>query len=138
VGEVKITRELLDSYQKYRKEIPLLENELRELWLTDKGFGSSVILDYRDGYPRPQSVVGFDGALYERRKTALARKKEMVKAVEEWINGIEDGQTRCIFRMYYIEGMSWARISQKTGYGGNADYPRIMIRDKYLKDMGIN
>ena len=137
MGEVRITRELLDGYQKHKKEIPLLENEIHELWTTEKGFGNSVILDYREGFPRPQSVVGFDGALYERRKAVLAKKKEMVKAVEEWINGIEDGQTRCVFRMYYIEGLTWAKIARKTGYGGNADYPRLHIRDDYLKNQGI-
>ena len=133
MGEIRITRKLLENYQKYKREIPLLENELKELLETDRGLGSSVILDYRDGFPKPRSVVGFDWELYERRKTALARKKEMVKAAEEWVNGIEDGQTRYVFRMYYMEGMSWAKIARKMGYGGNADYPRRHIRDKYLE-----
>ena len=35
--EVKITRKLLDSYKKLKRELPVLEYELNELWMTDKG-----------------------------------------------------------------------------------------------------
>lgn len=134
---VKITRKLLKDYQKIKREISILEWELNELRTTDKGIGNSVIMDYRDGFPRPQSVVGFDQALYDRRLAALESKKAKCAAVERWINSIEDGQTRCVFRMYYIDGMSWGKISQKIGYRNNADYPRRYIRDKYLEKGGI-
>ena len=137
MGQIRITRKLLENYRKYKSEIPLLEAELEELWMTEKGMGNSVILDYRDGFPRPRSVVGFDGDLYRRRKAELQSKKDKVAAVEKWINAIEDGQTRCVFRMFYMDGMSWTKIAQKTGYGGNADYPRLHIRDDYLKSQGI-
>ncbi len=137
MGRIKITRRLLNNYRKYKMEIPLLEYELDEFWMTDKGMGNSTILDYRTGFPRPQSVVGFDMALYRRRKGALQRKKEQVEAVEKWIDAIEDGQTRCVFRMFYIDGMSWAKIAQRTGYSKSPDYPRLHIRDAYLKNQGI-
>lgn len=103
----------------------------------DNGFGNSTIFDYQTGYPRPQSVVGFDWPLYEARKKNLARKKAEAAVVEKWINAIEDGQTRCVFRMFYMDGMNWEKIAAKTGYTGNPDYPRLMIRDKYLKKMKI-
>ena len=104
---------------------------------TDSGIGNSTILDYRTGQPRPQSVVGFDKELYDRRERSLEKKKAQVKAVEQWINQIEEGQTRCIFRMYYIDGMTWLKIADKTGYTGNPDYVRIVIRDKFLLKCGI-
>lgn len=130
---IKITRKLLDDYRKIKREIPILEIELEEMKTTDSGIGNSTILDYRTGQPRPQSVVGFDRELYRRRKKTLEKKKAQIKAVEQWINQIEDGQTRCIFRMYYIDGMTWIRIAAKTGYTGNPDYPRRHIRDAYLE-----
>ena len=34
---VEMTRAKLDGYRKLVQEIPILECELRELWLTDKG-----------------------------------------------------------------------------------------------------
>lgn len=135
--EVKITGNLLRNYQKYKREIPFLRAELDEMLTTDAGLGSSVILDYQRGYPRPQSVVGFDFDLYEHRKEVLERRKAQVKAVEQWIESIEDGQIRCVFRMRYINGMSWVRIAEKTGYGGREDYVRVVLRDRYLKKCGI-
>ena len=134
---IKVTRKLLDDYRKIKREIPMLEIELEEMKTTDSGIGNSTILDYRTGQARPQSVVGFDKELYGRRKRSLEKKKAQVKAVEQWINQIEDGQTRCIFRMYYIDGMTWKKIALKTGYSNSPDYPRLHIRDAYLDKCGI-
>lgn len=135
--EIRITKKLLNNYKKYKREIPFLQAELDEMLTSDAGIGNSTIFDYRSGYPQPQSVVGFDWPLYEHRQKVLERRKEQVAAVEQWINGIQDGQTRCVFRMRYIEGQSWVKIAEKTGYGGNIDYPRKMIRDKYLGKCGM-
>lgn len=134
---VKITGKLLKNYQKYKHEILFLEDELEEMLTSDAGLGNSVILDYQRGYPQPQSIVGFDFDLYEHRKGVLEHRKAQVKTVEQWIEGIEDGQTRCIFRMRYINGMSWVKVAEKTGYGGREDYVRRVIRDGYLKKCKI-
>lgn len=135
--EIKITKNLLKNYQKYKREIPFLKAELEEMLTSDAGIGNSTILDYQNGYPRPQSVVGFDWGLYEHRKQTLKYRELQVKTVEQWIKNIEDGQTRCIFYMRYIDGMSWVKIAKKTGYGGREDYVRLHIRDDYLKKCGI-
>lgn len=135
--EIKITRNLLDNYRKTKNEIPLLEEELQNMKRGDSGFGNSTIFDYKTGHPRPQPVVGFDWELYEKRKKNVERKKDEVSAVEKWIESIENGQTRCIFKMFYIDGMKWDKIAKKIGYKDNEDYPRICIRDKYLKKMKI-
>ena len=132
-----MTKKKLDEYRKLKRVIPFLEAELKELWNTDKGMGNSVIMDYSDGFPRPQSVVGFDQDRYDRIKMVLNNKKKKVEEVEEWIDSIEDGQTRCVFRMFYVDGMKWERIAVKTGYSESPDYPRLHIRDAYLKKCGI-
>lgn len=104
---------------------------------SEAGIGNSTIFDYRSGHPQPQSVVGFDWPLFEHRQKVLERRKAQVEAVEQWINGIQEGQARCVFRMRYIEGQSWVKIADKTGYGGREDYVRLMIRDKYLEKCKI-
>lgn len=134
---IKVTKKLLNNYKKTKREIPLLEAELEEMQQGDNGFGNSTICDYRSGFPRAQAVVGFDWGLYEQRERTLKRKKDEVKAVKQWIDNIEDGQTRCVFKMFYIDGMSWVKIADRIGYGGNTDYPRLYIRDKYLKERNI-
>lgn len=134
---IKITRKLLDDYRKLKREVPLLETELEEMKQGDNGLGNSTINDYRTGQARPQSVVGFDWKLYEHRRGVLDYKRAKAEAVEKWINAIEDGQTRCVFKMFYVDGMGWVKIADRTGYGGNADYPRKYIRDKYLQEQGV-
>ena len=138
-GKIKITKRLLNDYRKMKREIPILAAELIEMKEGDNGFGNSVILDCRTGEPRPQSVIGFDWKLYERREKILEDKKAKCRAVEQWINAIEDGQTRCVFKMFYIDGMSWLKIADKIKAMGDhrEDYARICIRDAYLKKCGI-
>ena len=135
--EVKITRKLLDSYRKLKREIPILERELDELWRTDRGMGNSVILNGKNGSKKPETVVGFDYEKYNRRKAILARKRKQAEAVEKWIDDIQDGQTRCVFKMFYQDGMTWEKIATKIGYSQSPDYPRLIIRDKYLKSQDI-
>lgn len=136
--EIKITRKLLNDYKKTLWEIPILEYELQQMKTTDAGIGSSTIFDYRDGYGRPQSVVGFDRERYEKKEKVLERKKREAKAVKEWIESIEEVRTRRVFQLRYMEkDMNWVKIALKTGYAGKEYYPRIHIRDKYLKKMGI-
>lgn len=137
MDEIRITKKLLDNYKKLKREIPILEMELEEMRTTDSGLVSSTILDYRTGYARPQHIVGFDWTLYECRQRTLEQKKEQVQAVEKWIQCIDDGQARCIFKMFYMDGMSWLRIAVKTGYASSPDYPRLYVRDKYLKKCKI-
>ena len=80
-----ITRKKLEDYKKNKRSIPMLEAELAEMLHTDAGLGSSVILDYKKGYPAPQSVVGFNGPAYDRRQKELERIKKDCQEVEEWI-----------------------------------------------------
>ncbi len=129
----KVTKKMLEEYRKTKADIPILQAELENMRQGEVGIGTSVIMDYKKGYPRPQSVSGFDWPLYERRQKALQKKQENCQAVERWIEEIDDGRTRCVFRMYYIEGLGWEKIAAKLGYHGKPDYPRLHVRDKYLK-----
>ena len=134
---IKITKQLLQDYDKIKREIPLLRAEINEMQHSDSGLGSSTIIDYHKGFPRPQAVVGFDQEKYERRVKRLREKERQVAVVEEWIENIEDDRARLVFQMFYIKKFSWTKIAKSIGYAGNADYVRLHIRDKYLKKQGI-
>ena len=136
VDEIKITRKLLDNYKKLKRE-PILGLELDEMKNGEAGLGNSVILDGRTGINRPQSVVGFDQERYDRRKRTYEHKNEQVAAVDNWIQNIEDGQTRYVFKAFYQQGLTWEKIAEKTGYSQSPDYPRLYIRDTYLKKCEI-
>ena len=137
VSKIKSTKKMLDHYRKLKQEIPMLEMELQMMKNTEAGLGNDTIFDYKTGYPRPQSIVGFDQQKYDRRRKALERKKEKVRVIDQWIDDIKDGQTRCVFRMFYRQGMTWKIIAKQIGMPHNEDYPRLCIRDAYLKKMKI-
>lgn len=134
---MEVTRKMLEDYRKIKAEIPLLEYELKEMRLTDAGFGNTVILNGKNGSKKPETVVGFDQAKYDHHKAVLQRKKDQAAAVETWLEGIEDGRTRLAFKMFYRDGMTWEKIGVKMNYPGKGDYVRRHIRDEYLKKCGI-
>lgn len=134
---MEMTRARLERYQKLMKEIAILRQELDEMNTTEAGLGHSIIFDYRDGFPRPQAVIGFDGERYKKKRRQLDRKEEEAAAIRQWVDEIEDPVTRQVFKLFYIDGLSWSEVAKKTGYAGNPDYPRLMIRDKYLKEKNI-
>lgn len=139
MGKIKITKKLLDEYRKMLKiDIPLLEYELEEMWMTEKGMGNSVILNGKNGTKKPETIVGFDQERYNRRKQALQNKKEKAQAVKKWIEDIEDVCVRNTFREYYTNGRNWEQVAMKVGYAGKADYVRITFRDKFLKEQKIS
>lgn len=133
---IQITKKILKDYAKTKREISLLRGELDSMIYSEEGLGNSTIMDYNKGYPQPQTIVGFDGERYDRKKAVLEKKEALVAAVDNWISEIEDVQTQKVFEMRYVKGMNWVKIAQKLGIS-SADYARIMIRDKYFLEKNI-
>ncbi len=117
-GGTEVTREQLEAYRSKKAEIGELIYRLDHLDDHDGMIGSSVVMDYRTGYPRPQSVVGYDYKRAERlRKTyqsRITRLQEECLEVEQWVEAIPDSLIRRIFRMYYVEGMTQRQIAIKV------------------------
>lgn len=115
---MEMTRERLEGYRSCRDEIQELQYKLDHLGEGDSMIGNDVIMDYRDGFPRPQSVVGYDYDKYERLRKAyesrIAKLQAECAEVELWIEAIPDSLTRRIFRMYYIDGMRQSHIAKKV------------------------
>lgn len=132
---MEMTRERLEGYRSCREEIQELQYKLDHLGEGDSLIGNDVIMDYRDGFPRSQSVVGYDYGKYERLRKAYESRIEKLQAecaeVELWIEGIPDSLTRRIFRMYYIDGMNQKQIGRIV----HLDRSRISRKiDEYLKN----
>lgn len=113
-----MTKEQLDAYQSKKAEIQELEAKLKDLPGSESMIGNSVVMDYRRGYPQPQSVVGYDYDLEQRRRERWEKRLEILRSevteVEDWIEAIPDSLTRRIFRMYYCEGMKQSKIAKKV------------------------
>jgi hypothetical protein len=105
-----VTKEQMESYRSKKAEITELTYKVQHLGDNDAMVGNDVIMDYRSGYPVPQSVVGVDLDKYHRLKARyknrIAKLAEECEQIETYIEDIEDSITRRIFRMYYIDGLS--------------------------------
>lgn len=113
-----MTREKLEAYRSMQEEIRELKDKLQHLGEGDSMIDSSVINDYRSGYPVPQGVVGVDwekiGRLRERYTNRIVKLQKECDLVEEYIENIDDSLTRRIFRMYFIEGISQSKITKQV------------------------
>lgn len=112
---MEMTKERLEAYRSNREEIKELDYILQNRWKDESLIKIATINDYRKGYPVPQAVPGFDQEEYERKQDRDMKRKEWLeqecREVEEFINEIEEGMARRIFRMYYIDGTE--RITQR-------------------------
>ena len=134
---MEMTIKRLEGYKRLMQEIAILRWELNEMNTTDAGLGSSVIKDYSKGFERPQAVVGFDGERYRRKRRLLDQKEAEAEEIRKWVEAIEDTATRKVFEYFYLDGLPWKEVAKRLGYRDNPDYPRIMIRDTYLKKVGM-
>ena len=134
---MEMTIKRLEGYKRLMQEIAILRWELNEMNTTDAGLGSSVIKDYSKGFERPQAVVGFDDERYRRKRRLLDQKEAEAEEIRQWVEAIEDTATRKVFEYFYLDGLPWKEVAKRLGYRDNPDYPRIMIRDTYLKKVGM-
>ena len=128
-------REQLERYQSQKEEIRELRYKLEHLGEGDSLVGNSTIFDYTTGFPRPQAVVGYDynreDYLREKYRSRMKKLQADCEETEQWVEAISDSQTRRIFRMYYLDGMTQKAIGKKM----HLDRSRISRKiDDFLKN----
>lgn len=113
---MEITKKRLETYRSEKQEIEELKYKLQNL-KTEDFIGNSVIMDYRTGFPSPQSVVGTDMNAYQTRQihlmTEITRLEQRCQEVEQWIENIPDSLTRRIFRLYFTDGNIQKNIARQ-------------------------
>lgn len=130
-----MTKEMLQSYRSKKDEIAELDWVLRHRWQDEGLIGNDVVFDYRKGYPRPQSVIGFDYDRYDRLQDRDNAKKALLEQecaeIEEFVESIPDSLTRRIFRMSFIDGRKQKYVAKAV----HLDQSRVSRRiDDYLKN----
>lgn len=114
---MEMTRERLEQYRSNLQEIRELTYKLDHLGEGDSLIGNDVIMDYKKGYPRPQSVVGYDYDLEARRRERYESLRGKLQAendnIEEFVFGISDGRIRRIFQLYFLEGKSQEKVARQ-------------------------
>ena len=131
---MEMTRERLEQYRSNVQEIRELTYKLDHLGEGDSLIGNDVIMDYKKGYPRPQSVVGYDYDLEARRRERYESLRGKLQAendnIEEFVFGIPDGMVRRIFRLYFLEGKTMDWIAREVHMEKSSISKKI---SKYLK-----
>ena len=64
-------------------------------------------------------------------------KEAEVAEIQNGVGAIEDVMTQKVFEYFYIDGLLWKEIAKWLGYKADSDYPRLMIRNAYLKKVGM-
>ena len=116
--EEKMTRDKMESYRNIQDEIRELKYRIAHLGEDDSLIGNDVVMDYRSGYPIPQSVVGYDFERERQLKTKYTEQIEKLRKeeqdIEEYIENIPDSLTRRIFRMYFLDCMPQSKIAKRV------------------------
>lgn len=132
---MKITRKMLKEYLPTKQMLPFLRAQLRQ---EASEIVSDTVKDYKSGFPHTRVITGIPSeSQWEKDRAQLRKKEKQIEAVDAWIEAIPDIRTRTVFDLFYRKGRTWKAIAASIGCRGNEDYPRKMIRDRYLEDMKI-
>lgn len=93
----------------------------------------------RDGTMGPIKITGIPEPEYIRKQGIRERYRKLLEAkeaelleltcqVEEYIQSIPKSELRIMFRLYYIDGLTWVQVAHRM----NAMFPKRRI--KYTED----
>ena len=131
-------KEILIQYCDMKEEIKDLRRRIHELEkqidrIKEEGVvkdtvsgGMGGIQHYTvEGFPIPE--YGRKMMLLRSRKAMLVEKEaellELTNQVEEYIANIEKSELRIMFRLYYIDGLTWVQVAHRM----NRMFPKRRI-----------
>lgn len=143
---MEMTKEILIEYCELRQEAADLrlriERDQRRLSeMQEKGYvvSDTVKGTRKDGTIGPIKITGFPEPAYEDTKAMLKKrivKLEIIESdllaavnkVDDYIETIPKSELRQIFRLYYLDDLTWAQVALQM----NVRYPKK--RMKYTED----
>ena len=143
---MEMTKEILIEYCELRQEAADLRLRIerdrdRLSKMQEKGYvvSDTVRGTRKDGTIGPIKITGFPEPAYEDTKAMLKKriaKLEIIESdllaavnkVDDYIESIPKSELRQIFRLYYLDDLTWAQVAIQM----NARYPKK--RMKYTED----
>lgn len=131
-------KEILIQYCDMREEIKDLRRRIHELEKQiDRIKGEGTVKDTVSGGMggiQHYVIEGFPLPEYSRKKRLLRTRKalleekeaellELTNQAEEYIQGIEKSELRIMFRLYYIDGLTWVQVAHRM----NRMFPKRRI-----------
>ena len=128
-------RDMKEEIKDLRRRIRKLEGEINSLDVVS----DSVKGTRKDGTIGSIKITGYPEPRYWRMKDILeARKKRLAAAeeklleltaeVEKYIDSIEISELRIMFRLYYVDNLTWYQVAMRM----NDMFPKRRI--KYTED----
>lgn len=125
-----------------QRRISEIESTSRNTSTTDKVKGSSKVFPY---VMRSFTIEGIGEDEEEHKKKLQLKqvlqnkRKELLEAtnkIEEYIDGIQDSETRLIFRLHFLDGMPQESISKKIHLAQSKVSERIkeQLRENVSKE----
>lgn len=118
-------KERLEQLRSLQMEIKLRSNEIKYLRSQNQN-GEPVadtVKDYSTGYGRVIVIRGYSDEKIQQKINILekrtAKLEKELEELEDWIESIDDSETRMIFTMRYKDGASWDEISARLYSGRN-------------------
>ena len=133
---------ILAEYSKMKEEIKDLRRRIRRLEEEINNLdvvSDSVKGTRRDGTIGSIKITGYPEPRYWRLKKILESRKErlveaeeqiqeMVGEVEKYIDSIESSELRLMFRLYYVDNLTWYQVAMRM----NDMFPKRRV--KYTED----
>lgn len=124
IAPLRERKRRLSQYRRLLREIQA--DKLRLSQLAGRLLGANPA-----GLPAAGGHALSDYAAYREKVEAnVARCVALVEELQDFINSIEDSDTRRLFTMRYINGFSWQKIAFQLG-GYDESWPRKK-HDRYL------
>lgn len=115
-----MTKERLKKLKALIKEAEHLEEQIRDLPFRTGPYVADSAKDYRTGFPRTILIRGYSAEGYYKLKRRLGEKlcsiQDEIAELEQWLDGVEDPQTRDILRLQYVNGLTQEEIAEELGY----------------------
>ena len=153
---MEVTKDILIQYRELREEIKDLReridrDELRLQKIEEEGVVSDTVTGTRaDGTIGSIKITGFPIPEYSTVKAMLKKRiaklqimeeelHEAVNAVDDFINAIPKSDLRQIFRLYYIDDLTWDMVAMKMNYRypkRKTDYTKDNCRMRHNRYLG--
>ena len=122
---ITLDKEILVQYCEMREEIKDLRKRIQKLdrFLENPPVVADVVKGTRrDGTIGPIKITGIPEPEYVRKQGIRERYRKMLELkeaelleltcqAEEYIQGIEKADLRIMFRLYYIDGLTWVKVA---------------------------
>ena len=120
----------LNNYRKRQQEIEDIQLELNSNHYAADTVTTCTPPSYTQHSKRVEGYLPDGNTLSLLMR--LSGLKERQRACEEYINGIEDYQTRKMFYLHFVKGKTFVQTAIECGLGGNIGCVKMRIK-RYLQ-----